>query len=68
MGDKEVIRLNEWVHHLRRVNGQLTKALQEIVKGEGRFSMNPMIHAENTIENMKAIANEALGESTNGSD
>jgi len=36
-------------------------ALLQIRKGEGRFSRDPHQHACNTIEDMKALANEALG-------
>ena len=36
------------------------KALEEISKGEGAFSRDPLTHASNTIESMKRIAQEAL--------
>ena len=36
------------------------EALIEIEKGEGRYSMDQLIHANNTIENMKSIARAAL--------
>ena len=35
-------------------------ALQEIVKGEGRFSTDRLTHAHNTIEDMISLATEAL--------
>ena len=35
-------------------------ALQEIAKGAGPFSRDPMEHAINTIANMKAVAVDAL--------
>lgn len=38
----------------------LEKALSEIAKGEGRFSRDPLIHASNTVEDMKALAVAAL--------
>ncbi len=38
----------------------LVAALTEIAKGEGRFSTDPLIHAGNTIEDMKTIAADAL--------
>lgn len=38
----------------------LEKALREISKGEGRFSRDPLEHASNTIEDMKALAIEAI--------
>lgn len=36
------------------------EALEEIMKKEGSYSRDPLIHAENTIENMARIAEEAL--------
>lgn len=38
----------------------LREALKEIVKGEGAFSRDPLTHATNCIDNMKAIARRAL--------
>lgn len=40
--------------------GRLRAALVEIAEGRGRFSRNPLLHAENTIEDMKNAANGAL--------
>jgi len=34
--------------------------LREIMKGEGRFSMDHKKHAENTIEDMKELAKNTL--------
>ena len=34
--------------------------LEEIEKGEGAYSRDVLQHAENTIENMKKLAREAL--------
>jgi hypothetical protein len=39
---------------------KLRLALEQISKGEGRFSRDPLTHASNTIEDMKAIATKAL--------
>lgn len=39
---------------------RLDKALVEISKGEGRFSTDQLTHANNTIEDMKALAVAAL--------
>jgi hypothetical protein len=39
---------------------QLEAALREIAKGEGAFSRDQLTHAENCIDNMKSIAQEAL--------
>lgn len=38
----------------------LLAALKEIAKGEGRFSRDPLEHAANTIEDMKALALAAI--------
>ncbi|MCJ7831327.1 MAG: hypothetical protein MUP86_02225 [Dehalococcoidia bacterium] len=38
----------------------MLKALYQIVKGEGRFSRDPLTHASNTIEDMKALALAAI--------
>ena len=38
----------------------MLEALGEIEKGVGAFSMDSLTHAENTIENMKSIATEAI--------
>ena len=34
--------------------------LEEVTKGAGRFSRDPLIHAANTIEDMKDLAREAI--------
>ncbi len=34
--------------------------LEEITRGAGRFSRDPLIHASNTVEDMKELAREAL--------
>jgi|GEM_PF-7034796 len=39
---------------------ELEAALREIAKGEGAFSRDQLTHAENCIDNMKSIAQEAL--------
>lgn len=39
---------------------KLVEALREIKKGEGAFSRDQLTHANNTIENMKEIADQAL--------
>jgi len=44
----------------------LVAALQEIAKGEGPFSRDPLTHAENTIEAMKEIARLALEQAEGG--
>jgi hypothetical protein len=44
----------------------MREALEKIAKGEGRFSRDQLTHASNTIEDMKAIAEEALGRKAAG--
>ena len=39
----------------------LEAALAEIAQGMGAFSRDPLTHAENCIDSMKAIATAALG-------
>ena len=38
----------------------LLEALEEIAEGRGRYSMDHMTHAMNTIEDMKQLATEAI--------
>lgn len=38
----------------------LLAALEEIAKGEGAYSRDPLTHAENTIDAMKALASAAI--------
>ena len=38
----------------------MREALREISRGEGRYSMDPLEHAGNTIEDMVHLANNAL--------
>jgi len=39
---------------------RLRAALEEIVEGKGRYSMDKLEHASNTIEDMKEIATNVL--------
>ena len=58
---------NETGHTPRQLaeqKAELLEALKEITKGEGRFDMDRLIHASNTIEDMKSIANEAIKKAT----
>ena len=57
----------DWRNKLLKENGQLKaklaaheEAMSEIMKGEGRFSRDPLTHASNTIEDMKEIARAML--------
>ena len=45
---------------LKRVNEQLVEALEQIAKGAGAFSHDPLEHCSNIVEEMKAIALAAL--------
>jgi hypothetical protein len=45
---------------LRSERNRLREALKEIQKGDGAFSRDPLTHASNCIDNMKAIARKAL--------
>ena len=40
----------------------LREALVELSEGKGRYSMDPLTHADNCIEDMKAIAVDALAQ------
>ena len=42
----------------------LRLALARISEGRGRYSQDQLTHASNTVEDMKALAVEALGMST----
>lgn len=75
-GKKSLYELEEWLENKglsykpepeRRTYAKLEKklnlaldALREISKGEGEFNMEPIMHAANTIENMKSIAINAI--------
>lgn len=39
---------------------ELLEALQQIAEGKGRFSRDPLTHASNTVEDMKALAEAAI--------
>jgi len=41
-------------------NAELLTALKEISNGAGAYSKDPLRHAENVIENLKAIARIAI--------
>ena len=44
----------------RAHNAALLEACKEIAKGEGDFHRDPLVHAENTIQNMKQLARAAI--------
>ena len=53
-------QLIQEISRLRAANKSLLTALKEIAKGEGRYSMDPLEHAGNTVEDMKELANAAI--------
>ena len=52
---------SEIVSNLFEERERFRMALEKIAEGKGRFSHDPFRHACNTIEDMKAIAKDALG-------
>ena len=62
VGFLQDMRIEDAEFIMRAANGyaDLLAALEEIAKGEGAFSMDPLSFASNTIENMKEIANAAI--------
>lgn len=56
---KELIGM---VKELEAENAKLRTALQEITKGKGRFAVDQLQFATNTIEDMVALAEAALAE------
>ena len=48
------------VTRLHRQRDALAEALREISKGAGPFDRDPLKHAENCIDDMKALAKDAL--------
>ena len=42
----------------------LLEALNKIALGEGRYNRDPLTHASNTIEDMKALARAAIAKAT----
>ena len=62
MGDTDTLpaRLETFASSLRATRDKLRGALEEIAKGEGPFSRDPLTHASNTIDAMKELARAAL--------
>ena len=50
--------------YAKQESAELLEALIEIAKGEGAFDFDRLIHANNTIENMKSIAQKAIKKET----
>ena len=62
-GDAEDIMLSVGrTQRILNTIAELQDALKEISLGKGAFSRDPQQHANNTIENMKSIALQALKE------
>ena len=51
--------LKDWKEDKTEID-RLKRALKEISKGEGAYSLDPLTHAANTIESMKETAKCAL--------
>ena len=43
-----------------KASNDMYEALKEILEGKGRYSMDKLTHAENTIEDMKELAKQAI--------
>ena len=61
---EDVRELQGTVDGLRSQRDALKAALEEISEGKGRYDMDPMQHAINTIDDMKELASEALKKAT----
>lgn len=58
--DEEIVRLRGELSRAAVREGEATKALEEIAKGEGPYSRDQIEHAENTIKYMVRLAEETL--------
>ena len=58
--ERKLYELEQHVEEQARVIGRLREALEEISEGKGRFSRDNFEHCRNTVEDMKALAIEAL--------
>lgn len=54
------LKIPELVTQRLAAHSALLEALKQIAKGEGAFSRDQLTHANNTIQDMKAIAESAL--------
>ena len=50
--------------YTKQESAELLKALIEIAKGEGRYDIDKLKHAGNTIDDMKLIAHTAIKKTT----
>lgn len=58
--DETYAAMRQWQSRCMEQYVRLYEALCNIVKAEGRFSTDPMTHAENTIEDMRQLAEDVL--------
>jgi len=65
-GDEPRAELLSFIAALEAERDRYFAALQEISQGAGRFSVDPLTHASNTIEDMKQLASDALAASQAG--
>lgn len=49
-----------YIYKIRKQRNDLLEALKEIAKGEGRYDMDQLKHASNTVEDMKNLALTAI--------
>ncbi len=56
----EAGRLSKWAYRQLETQPEMYEALKEISEGRGRYSRDELTHASNTIEDMKALAVQAL--------
>ena len=57
---KEISSLQSRILALESKLEAVRKALEEISKGMGAYSRDPLKHCENTVNNIKGLAQEAL--------
>jgi len=48
------------IDRLQAMNARLLKALEEIAEGKGAYSLDPFEHCQNTVEDMKELAQQAI--------
>jgi hypothetical protein len=54
------VLIENWLKPSMIERNELLETLVEISKGEGRYDMDQLKHASNTIEDMKELAEEAI--------
>jgi len=58
----DIAELLEMMKTMASRNSEMSDALKEIAKGEGRYDTSKLQHASNTIEDMKKLAEDALNQ------